>query len=1151
MYRTNQRLVLSATDVVSATACDHLTSLSLAHLETDHRTPFRSDPMLKVLVERGLEHEQEYLAQLRHEGLRIVTIPESRSSLDELVVAREQTRDALAEGVDVVFQATFLDDANEVLWRGHADFVRRIEAEGEAHRYEPEDTKLARHVTPGAVLQLCNYAEHLSAMQGVEPDRIHVVLGGKERVTLRLKDFDAYYRAAKQRLLARVGGLETDTYPLPVEHCAVCNWASTCKDRLRADDHLVLVAGLSKQQASRLHDNGIATLTDLARSEPGRSIPKLADSTLRRLQTQSSLQVDARERPDEPPPYELQQPQGPGFGLEALPAPSPGDLYFDIESDPYAADGGLEYLFGVGWRDDRGEFPFRAFWAHSPAEEKLAFEELMDFFVERRRAYPAMHIYHYAPYEPAALGRLMGRHATREFELDDLLRGRVLVDLYRVVRQAMIIGTESYSLKKLEPFYMESRDATILEAGASVVEYERWLHEQDQQILDDLEEYNRDDCRSTMLLHDWLEERRVEAASQFGRDLERPPLGDEMQEAHDDDDEASRLAAELTSGIDVRPDESNAEAYATWLLAQLVQWHRREAKPEWWMYFHRVQDCTDEDLFDDTEAISGLEYEGVVDTVKRSAVHRYRFDPDQEHKIGVGTGVDDPASVRIELSGEQRPPGPGTVVGIDPEDGWIDLKRGTTSEAPHPHSLIPNGPIRTGVLSDALLALGTAVLTEGIEAPGQSRAARDILLRRQPRVIGTSVGPLTESAPGVDELTDIALRLDHSYLPVQGPPGTGKTYTSARAIIRLVQAGKRIGITANSHAVITNLLDEVMKAASEGDVVIRAVQKANDHQCSQRPDVMVTNSNPVVVNALAANDVDVVAGTQWLFARADMADTLDYLVIDEAGQLSMANVIAVSGVASNMILVGDPQQLAQPSKGSHPVGAGGSALDHLLEGLATIPADRGLFLEQSYRMHPSVCAFVSETSYESRLHSVADCENQKVDGDGAFSGSGLRWLPVEHAGNRTSSSEEADVIATIVKQLLGRQWTNAEGEEAELGLDDLLIVAPYNAQVNEIRAALPPGARVGTVDKFQGREGAVAIVSLAASSAEDILRGLEFLLSRNRVNVAVSRARAMSIVVGSAALLATRCRTVDQMRLVNGLCRFVELAQQVQNPPPR
>jgi uncharacterized protein len=279
-----------------------------------------------------------------------------------------------------------------------------------------------------------------------------------------------------------------------------------------------------------------------------------------------------------------------------------------------------------------------------------------------------------------------------------------------------------------------------------------------------------------------------------------------------------------------------------------------------------------------------------------------------------------------------------------------------------------------------------------------------------------------------------------------------------------------------------------------------------------------------------------------------MAERLHTLVVDEAGQLSLANVVAVAPSADNLVLVGDPQQLAQPSKGTHPLGAGASGLEHVLDGEITIPDDRGLFLDTTWRMHPDITAYISEQVYEDRLGADEQCGGQAVADGPIVAGSGLRWLPVDHAGNRTSSREEAIALDQVFRTLLGRSWTNEKGVVAPLGLDDLLVVAPYNAQVRELTERLPEGARVGTVDKFQGQEGAVVLVSLASSGAEEAPRGMEFLYSRNRLNVAVSRARALSVIVGSPALLTVKCHSLKQMRLANVLCRYVELAEEITLP---
>jgi uncharacterized protein len=308
------------------------------------------------------------------------------------------------------------------------------------------------------------------------------------------------------------------------------------------------------------------------------------------------------------------------------------------------------------------------------------------------------------------------------------------------------------------------------------------------------------------------------------------------------------------------------------------------------------------------------------------------------------------------------------------------------------------------------------------------------------------------------------------------------------------------------------------------------------------PMVVGVDDNAEVEQAIASGQADVVAGTAWLFARSALEGAVHTLVVEEAGQFSLANVVAMAGAARNLVLLGDPRQLAQPSKAAHPPGAEASALEHLLGPHATMPEERGLFLPVTRRMHPGVSRFVSEAFYEGRLESDPACARQSIAGAPPLAGHGVRWVSVEHSGNRTVSPEEVEVVKTIFADLMGREWTDRDGRRRPLEADDVLVVAPYNAQVARLDGALPAGARVGTVDKFQGQQAPVVVYSLAASSAEDAPRGMEFLYSLNRLNVAVSRAQGLAVLVGSPGLLRVHCRTVEQMRLANALCRFVEAA---------
>jgi hypothetical protein len=395
----------------------------------------------------------------------------------------------------------------------------------------------------------------------------------------------------------------------------------------------------------------------------------------------------------------------------------------------------------------------------------------------------------------------------------------------------------------------------------------------------------------------------------------------------------------------------------------------------------------------------------------------------------------------------------------------------------------------------------------------------------------------------IDAARRLVLALEESVLPLQGPPGAGKTYTGARMIVALLRAGRKIGITANSHKVIANLLREVCRAAAEHGVDVRAIQKADAPEVCDHPQVVRAETNDAVVSALANDEANLAAGTAWLWARSEMRQTVDHLFIDEAGQVSLANAVAVAPAANSIVLLGDPQQLNQPLQGVHPPGAGASALGHLLGGEATIPPDRGLFLETTWRLHPDVCRFTSEAFYDGKLASEPHLAAQSVKSP-SLGGAGLSFVPVPHEGNDNSSEEEARFVAQLACDLVDgtATWVDQHGRERKISWEDVLIVAPYNAQVGAIQRLLPQ-ARVGTVDKFQGQEAPISIYSMATSSPEEAPRGMTFLYSRHRLNVATSRARCIAVLVCSPDLLQVQARTPEQMRLANALCQFVEHAR--------
>jgi uncharacterized protein len=562
-----------------------------------------------------------------------------------------------------------------------------------------------------------------------------------------------------------------------------------------------------------------------------------------------------------------------------------------------------------------------------------------------------------------------------------------------------------------------------------------------------------------------------------------------------------------------------------------------------WWEFHHLMDLSPEQLVDEDDPIGLLEPVAPIDDEKNGRrTWRYTF-PAQEYDLG-RRRVFDPALKQRDPGGNPFDWAAGEFVAVDPAASTLDIR--LEAGASHPRAVVPLPWVPTPEHQARLFELGEWVADHGVDASGPYRAARDLLLRRAPRcgqAAGKALGLPGES--DLDAARRLALRLDHSTLAIQGPPGSGKTYSGARMICALLKAGKRVGITATSHKVIGNLLTEVLKAAAEEGVDVAAVQRGEPEHIVPS-DLVVRASNPgQAAVRLAAGTANLAAGTSWLWASPRMIGSVDVLFVDEAGQISLANVLAMAACAESFVLLGDPQQLDQPLRGTHPPGADRSALAHVLGDDATMRPAQGLFLETTWRLHPRLCDFTSEVFYDDRLEAEGHLGVQALRaGESPVDGVGPRLFAVPTVGADNESPIEAEAVARLASELVdaGSTWIDGHGDVRPVGWSEILIVAPYNAQVGAIRRLLPAEARVGTVDKFQGQEAPISIYSLTTSSPELAPRGMDFLYSRNRLNVATSRARCVAVVVASPDLVRVRARTPEQMRLANAFCRFVELA---------
>ncbi len=1133
MQRLAGLTVYSATDLASFLECEHLAVLDRLALDDEalHGQRSKLEESADLFARKGDAHERAYLARLRAQGLEVADIAADGGSLDDKAA---RTLQAMRAGVPVIYQATLQNTSSGGALAGHADFLRRVDGGPSAlgpWRYEVADTKLARTPKAKFLVQLAFYSHLLAEAQGAEPRQMHVVLGDFRERNYPVADYARYFRSLLARFVAHVGALDSGTapgtYPLPCSHCDLCHWRERCERQRVSDDHLCQVAGITRVQWIKLQEAGVGTMAALASLVVPVAVPKMQPETLAKLRSQAALQHAARadgERRLELLPLDADDRRG----FHRLPPPDAGDLYFDMEGDPLE-DGGLEYLVGVGDRLG-GSFAFRAFWAHDRTAERVAFEQLVDFVVARRRARPGAHVYHYASYEESALKRLATLHATREAELDAMLRGGWLVDLYKVVRESLRTSEPGLSIKNVELFYRPAREGGVQTAGASVVFYERWRDTRDDALLRDIEAYNRDDVESTAGLHDWLLGHRPAGLPWAREDavvIAEAQAGSERTRRIE-----ARLAEYRRKLVDPLPAERaawSADDHLRELAWQMLDFHRRADKPHWWAHYARME-AGEAEWIDDLECLAGLQADPDRPPQREARSMRYWYTvPEQETKLADGDGV-----VRCD-TGE----GLGKLH-YDEAARRASIKIGVARSAPPARlSLGPAAPPGTETLVDALHRFADSVLA----GDGRYAALEGPLRREPPRLRGRAAGePIVPSGTDLLPASLAALRaMDRTLLYVQGPPGAGKTYTGARLIVDALARGLRVGVTSNSHKAINNLLAGVMKAADAHGLAVHGIKKNSGGRGSyDGPGIDDVDDNGDVW----INDHALVAGTVWLFADARADQVLDLLFVDEAGQVSLANLVAAGTSARNIVLLGDQMQLSQPVQGAHPGRSGDSALDWLLDGAATIEPERGIFLATTWRMHPAVCAFISEAVYDGRLqpepHNAAQSLVLGPDAHPLLRPAGIVHAPIEHTGCSQRSRPEAELARDIYASALQQRYTDKDGIEHAMTPDNVLVVAPYNAQVNLLKATLPAGARVGTVDKFQGQEAELVIVSMTTSSEHDLPRFIEFLYSKNRINVAISRAKCTAIVIANPALTAIKCQTPEQMALVNTLCWVAE-----------
>ena len=1160
-------------DLMRSSGCQHCSQLAIAR-ELD--IPGVRDLVEQYFVEPeslaityGMAYEEALEQELLdHLGPENFQRPSDKDTFDATVAL-------MREQVPVIYQGYLKHQVGNLTFNGKPDFLVRGDyqlefvkgkltankiATGEKDKYVAWDAKLASTAKPNYLLQIALYADALLALGRKSVGEPGIILGSRTLETFEESEIVPAMQLARKELDQAIKSFsekkslsDLTLYCDSKDSCNVCEYPALCEQARFDVDHLVQVAGINRSQIEKLGGNGITTMAQLASASDAARPSDITVSSFEKIRQQAKLQTDFR-KTNQVSFIVLPDPE-----IAVLPPASDNDVFFDMEGFPYFPEkGGLEYLFGNTLRSGQ----FVAFFAHDRIQEKQAFIDFMEFLTKRLEADKTAHVYHYASYEVTALNRLAARHGVLEQEVADLVSSGRMVDLYKVVKGSIMVSQPSYSIKKLEAFYEFDRKSKVLDAGSSIDEYDYYRQQVElgeegaAETLKQITDYNEDDCVSTMALYNWLSS-MPGAHSRYqefekAKDIKKAREARSQAEKEDSPESARARKAEaeleklnqktglMQKALDGWAWGKDADAdyrAKIWLaLTHSMLYYNREDVIRWRDWAIR-KDATFDQLHRDRKALVVLgcvtesntaDFFGVDPETKVKLVYRYVLEPGQTSFLK----KDQKIFVRYSLGANQQDTDYGKILSVVGDELIFERDARYANMALEPNAIfeyewIPPGqkPEVVGELVQQLVGLWGSPLDQ----PAIKHPAIDLLMRNTPRLKSLPGLPLATQGDALTAITEAVFDLDHSVLAIQGPPGSGKTYVGSRVIKELVDKGMKVGVVANSHSAIENLMWACLEAGVSPDAMAKKTQ-AGDKGAKGW---ITPTTNKSFAAWRTGNAGYVVGGTSWSFcAKEFFEDRFDYIFVDEAAQFSLVDAIAVSANTNNLVLLGDPRQLTQVVQAIHPGGVDNSALGHYMGDAAILDSSSGYFLDVTRRMHPAINAPVSNLSYQNKLRSHPETSGHVVPGIAP----GLISVPVSHKANASSSIEEAEAVLAIAKQ-----------QVVILGAAEVLIVAPYNAQVDLIRSMLDSAGlgevAVGTVDKFQGREAMVVIVSLAASSALDAPRGLDFLLDRNRLNVALSRAKANCYLVHSPALTRSRFRDIEELKSVSRINGLLEQAR--------
>ena len=1122
----NNQYLISPSDLNNFVTCKYIIKNNILFL-TDKIKKKKAATDQKIWQEFGLEHEEKHFDILKKKYKTHIIIRTDQTEQKRF----EDTQRAIKDGIDLIYHAYFIENN----FRGEVDFLIKVKKDPKNFHYEVYDTKITRSLKPRHVLQITGYSYLLSKTQGHIPDTMYLIDGNDEIHSFKTKEYLDYFTYSKNNFDMFLNNVEKENvYPEKCKFCKSCEWEDVCVNKWDEDNYINQVARIIGSQTEKLKKENINTIEKLAKSSADKIKSKINIETKERLIAQAILQEEKRRTNKSR--YEV-LPQAPGTGLYKIPKSNEGDIFYDIEGFPKIDGKTFYYLHGFSFLSNK-EMSFKYFWAKNFHNEyqKEIFVNLINFLKKHMQKYPDAFIYHYNTYEETALKELSERYSSsfpegRNF-VDELLASKKLVDLYKVSIKSIRTTEKKMTLKTLEVFYKKfSRQSEIFTAGDSIKLFDKWLKTNNEKDKNDIISYNKDDCYSTYELRELLvnERRKDDTITWFDPQ-------DETEESKNNRHEGEERELELLDGLDKVINKDNKFFISN--LKNMVGFYKRERKPGAWDHFNRL-DKSHEELEDDNECIANCVLQS-TEPLKhdKKLIFIYKFN-DQEFKLKKdGSAKDLFASKKIGNIFEIQ------QNGNDKNILKIIITEQSFNKLGEMPSLVTFGPDDYFPPRSKLTALNKYIESIVLKDDKKYTCITSLLKKEFPNIL-----EIEKSDPLINEKDDlestiinVAKGLQKSYLLIQGPPGSGKTYISAKMIIALLKDNKKIGISSNSHSAINTLLKQIESESVNENFTFNGIKKYSNKKDKLNGEIIKDVTDDKAEKILKDNLL--FAGTAWMFSNDRYNQKLDYLFIDEGGQVSLADTIAMATSCKNLILIGDQMQLSQPIKGIHLGYSGKSALDYLLENYDTIPSNRGVFLPETRRLTSKICDYISPSFYDSRLKPHEITKERVVNlGLKNIGDKGIFYIPVNHKGCFQQSDEESDLIKKTYSKILGTNFKDEDGE-SKLTENDIMVLAPFNIQVNNIvnnlNKDVANNARVGTIDNFQGQQAKVVFISMTCSNAENLPRNKEFFFSRNRLNVAISRAQCVVIILFNKDLLLSSCNKIEEMKLMNNFCKLLE-----------